>query len=572
MLDDPSLNARPDEPLAFWTPHFAQAVGVLREAGVKLVAIDFIFSGSPERWIEKMGLMGRDASRTYDQAFREQINQGHVLLAGYKVGSGGTADDFVLPSPDYLLALPDLDLVSHVGFANLISDSDGAVRRFRLLEADTAYAQKEGLPRWAFGALSAVRATGQSLDGSQLHFAGVGLDPRADFRIAFSGPPGSFDTVSFEKLLRPNALKDPDVRALAGKVVVIGAGYAGMNDVHPTPYSTSIAGANQLMSGPEIQASIIETLLAGRFVEEISAPSRLVLFVVVLGGVALLGMYFSAWRAAVFLILAAQLAAVVAFILFKQDLLVPIGHLQIGMVVVLVCQSLFRLTREERERERIGQMFGRYVSPHVMSAMLSSSELPELGGQARQITVLFSDIRNFTTLSEKLSAKEVVELLNTYFERACKVLLAEGATIDKFIGDAVMAEFGAPLDQPDHARRAIRAALALHAVAIEFQAWVTERFPDRDLPLFDVGVGLHSGEAVVGNIGSSVRMEYTAIGDTVNVASRLEGMTKNVDCSVLASTDTIALAGDGVRTGPIHTLMVKGRHKAVEAVEIHGLD
>jgi adenylate cyclase len=242
------------------------------------------------------------------------------------------------------------------------------------------------------------------------------------------------------------------------------------------------------------------------------------------------------------------------------------------MFVVLICQSLLRLTREERERERIGQMFGRYVSPHVMSALLASPELPELGGQSRHVTVLFSDIRNFTTLSEKLSAKEVVELLNTYFERACKVLLAEGATIDKFIGDAVMAEFGAPLDQPDHAQRALRAALALHQVAIDFRGWVVERFPDRDLPEFDVGVGLHSGEAVVGNIGSSVRMEYTAIGDTVNVASRLEGMTKSLHCAVLASTDTVALAGSGVRTGPIHNLMVKGRQKTIEAVEIHGLD
>jgi adenylate cyclase len=283
-------------------------------------------------------------------------------------------------------------------------------------------------------------------------------------------------------------------------------------------------------------------------------------------------MHFSPWRAAVFVILAAQLGALVAYALFKRDVLFPIAHLQVGMFVVLICQSLLRLTREERERERIGQMFGRYVSPHVMSALLASPELPELGGQSRHVTVLFSDIRNFTTLSEKLSAKEVVELLNTYFERACKVLLAEGATIDKFIGDAVMAEFGAPLDQPDHAQRALRAALALHQVAIDFRGWVVERFPDRDLPEFDVGVGLHSGEAVVGNIGSSVRMEYTAIGDTVNVASRLEGMTKSLHCAVLASTDTVALAGSGVRTGPIHNLMVKGRQKTIEAVEIHGLD
>jgi adenylate cyclase len=572
MLDDPTLNARPDEPLAFWTPHFARAVGVLRAAGVKLVAIDFIFSGSPERWIEKMGLMGHDASRNYDQPFREQINHGLVLLAGYKVGAGETANDFVLPSPDYLLALPDLDMFGYIGLANLITDTDGAVRRFQILEADTEFARAEGYPRWSFGALAAARATAQKLDAAQWEFAGRTVDSTSTFPIAFPGPPGSYKALSFERLLRPGAAADPEIRALAGKVVVIGAGYAGMNDVHPTPYSTSIAGANQLMTGPEIQADIIETLLAGRFIDEVAAPFRIALFAIFLGGMALLAMGISPWRAVIFVLLAAQLSALIAYFLFKHDILFPVAHLQLGMVVVLMCQSVLRLTREERERERIGQMFGRYVSPHVISSLLASPELPELGGQARQVTVLFSDIRNFTSMSEKLSAREVVELLNTYFERACAVLMAEGATIDKFIGDAIMAEFGAPLDQPDHARRSVRAALALYAVAEEFRLWMAERFAGRDLPEFDIGIGLHSGEAIVGNIGSSVRMEYTAIGDTVNVASRLEGMTKLVHCAVLASADTLRLAGPGIRTGKTHSLAIKGRQKEVEAVAILGVD
>jgi class 3 adenylate cyclase len=345
-----------------------------------------------------------------------------------------------------------------------------------------------------------------------------------------------------------------------------------MNDVHPTPYSTSLAGANQLMSGPEIQAAIIETLLAGRFIDELPAMVRMSAFALLLAAVALIGMHFSAWRAVVFVLVAIQLAAMGAFVLFKQNILFPLAHLQLGMVLVLISQSLLRLTREERERERIGQMFGRYVSPQVISAMLASPSLPELGGQARNVTVLFSDIRNFTTLSEKLTAREVVELLNTYFERACTVLMAEGATIDKFIGDAIMAEFGAPLEQPDHARRAVCAAIALHEVALEFRHWVEQRFAGRDLPEFAIGIGLHSGEAVVGNIGSSTRMEYTAIGDTVNVASRLEGMTKETQSPILASIETVQQAGPGIRLGTRHAFAVKGRDKKVEAVEILGLD
>ncbi len=571
MLDDPTLNERPDEPLAFWTPHFARAASVLQDVGVKVVAIDFLFSGSPERWIEKLGLMGDQASRQYDRPFRLEINRGGVLLAGFKVGPGETADDFVLPSPDYLLALPNMDMPGYVGLANLRSDADGAVRRFSMVEADTPFAHQEGMPRLAFGALAAVHASGQRLDDTW-HFMNREIAKTRDIPVAFAGPPGSFQALSFRKLLALDAANDPDVRALSGKVVVIGAGYAGMNDVHPTPYSTSFGGANSLMTGPEIQANIIETLLSGRFVDETPAPIRLAIMLGLLGVIAFVGIHISPWRAVLLVLLAAQAAAVTAYAAFRHDILFPVAHLHLGMVVVLISLAIFRLTREERERERIGQMFGRYVSPQVVAALLASPALPELGGQAKQVTVLFSDIRNFTTISEKLSAKEVVEMLNTYFERACTALLAEGATIDKFIGDAIMAEFGAPLDQPDHARRALRAALALREVAADFRIWMKARFPDRNLPTFDIGIGLHTGEAVVGNIGSSVRMEYTAIGDTVNVASRLEGKTKEAACHILASEETVLQAGPGIQVGARHQFAVKGRNEAVAACEIIGGD
>jgi adenylate cyclase len=568
MLDDPTLNERPDEPLAFWTPHFATAASVLREVGAKAVAIDFIFSGSPERWIEKLGLLGRDASRNYDQPFREQINKGGVMLAGFRVGAGDSLNDFVLPSPDYLLALPDLNMPAHIGLANLPSDADGAVRRFDLVEAPGEFARKESLPRLAFGALAAMTATDQSVEAASWRFGGREFGPDRAIPIAFAGPPGSFRALSFRKLLEPNAAHDPEVRALAGKVVVIGAGYASMNDVHPTPYSTSIGGANVLMAGPEIQANIIETLLAGHFVDEVSATTRLLVFTSLLGVLAYLGLRVSALRAVLLVILAMAIAAVEAYLLFLRDLLFPLAHLQVGMVVVLICLSLLRLTREERERKRIGQMFGRYVSPQVVTTLLASPELPELGGQTRLISVLFSDIRGFTTFAEKLSAREVVEMLNTYFERACAVLLAQGATIDKFIGDAIMAEFGAPLAQTDHADRALRAAVALRAVAVEFRVWVKQRFAGRDLPEFDIGIGVHSGEAVIGNIGSSVRMEYTAIGDTVNIASRLEGQTKEPGAHILASRDTVSMCGGEVIRGALHCLTVKGRGTPVEAFEV----
>ena len=325
------------------------------------------------------------------------------------------------------------------------------------------------------------------------------------------------------------------------------------------------------MPGPEIQANVVETLLSGVRIEAVAMPWRLAAFVASFALLAFIGVRLAAWQAIILMLAIAGVAAFAGYRLFAADLLFPVAHLQVGLVVVLIGLALLRLSREEREKARIGAFFGRYVSDQVMTALLASSEMPELGGQATPVTVLFSDIRNFTTISERLSAREVVEMLNAYFERACTALQAEGATIDKFIGDAIMAEFGAPLPQADHALRALRAAVALRAVATEFRQWMAERFADRDLPMFDIGIGVHSGEAVVGNIGSSARMEDTAIGDAVNVASRLEGKTKETGCPILASAQTIAAAGPTVRVGSHHLLSVKGRAQPVEAVEVVGV-
>ncbi|MDD5248012.1 MAG: adenylate/guanylate cyclase domain-containing protein [Rhodocyclaceae bacterium] len=571
MIDDPSLNARPDEPLPFWTPHFATALATLKAAGVRIVAIDFIFSGSPERWIAKLGLQASEASRAYDRPFRAEINRGGVVLSAFRLGAGASADDFVLPSPDYLLALPDMDMVANIGLANLRDDADGTVRRFVVAEPASAYAEKQGLPRLPFAALAAVLAAGQDPHARRFAFGDREFAPADALPIAFAGPPGTFRPVSFATLLRPDALALPEVRALAGKVVILGAGFAGMNDVHPTPYSTSLGGANRLMFGAEIQANIVETLLGGRSIATTPAAARLAVFLLAFGLLAVVGLRLSPARAVALVVVAMLASAAAAYLLFAHDILFPIAHLHLGMAIVLAGLALLRLTREERERARIGTLFGRYVSAQVVAGLLAAPELPELGGQAQRITVLFADIRNFTAISEKLSAREVVEMLNAYFERACAVLLAEGASIDKFIGDAVMAEFGTPLPQPDHALRALRAAVALRDVAEQFRAWMTARFPGRGLPEFAVGIGVHSGEAVVGNIGSSMRMEYTAIGDTVNLASRLEGRTKDTGCVILASAATVAAAGAAAITGARFELTVKGRVQAVDAFEIVGV-
>jgi adenylate cyclase len=258
------------------------------------------------------------------------------------------------------------------------------------------------------------------------------------------------------------------------------------------------------------------------------------------------------------------------FVAFAAGVLMPVAAFALSSAVVLMGVIGWRLSGEERERARLRQMFGRYVSNQVVEELLQSGERPELGGKMQMVTVLFSDIRNFTTMSELLNPKEVVEMLNTYFEQACAVVLKEGGSIDKFIGDAIMVEFGSPMPVPDHAVRAVSAALALRDVAHEFGNWMDARFPGRNLPKFAVGIGLHSGDALIGNIGSSSRMEFTAIGDTVNLASRVEGKTKELGCTILATQATKTAAGDALVTGRCECIQVKGRTAAVNVYEVIG--
>src|SRR5207237_10011249 len=201
-------------------------------------------------------------------------------------------------------------------------------------------------------------------------------------------------------------------------------------------------------------------------------------------------------------------AAPPAFFAFQHGWVLPVAEVQSGVTLSFLMALALRLTGEEREKSRVRQIFGRYVSDEVVNVLLDDEHRPDLAGEARVVTVLFSDIRDFTSISEKLSAHEVVEMLNAYFTRVCEPILAHGGLVDKYIGDAVMAVFGSPVTQSDHARRAVRAAVGMAREADGCKEWMSKRFPDRGLAEFRIGVGLFSGEAIIGDIGTPKRKEF----------------------------------------------------------------
>lgn len=570
-VDDRTLAAHPEEPLVCWTRHWARAAQVLRTVGARALGLDYLFQVSIESWLKKVGLPAGEAILHFDRPFREQLASGEVIVAGRLVLDEKEKKKIVLPVREFAASLSRPPAV--VGLINLATDTDGAVRSFM-----PALADDYGAVFLTFPQLLAVRWQGldplaeiQRLkqDPRLRQWSGDEEGGTAFPRIGFAGPPDTFPRVSFERFLAPQALEDPVVQALRGKVVIVAYEPTGNQDMHLTPYAQGFwLWEAKDMSGAEIHANIVETLLTGRRPRE--APWTVTwLTLGVFLAVGLLWFYrWSSWQGLAALVCLSLLSGALSYGLFLRDLLLPVAQVQVGLALGYVGVLGLRLTGEERERARLRRIFGRYVSEAVVEWLLAAGDRPNLGGEAYQITVLFSDIRNFTTISESLAPGQVVEMLNSYFSRACEPILAAGGTVDKFVGDAIMSVFGAPATYPDHARRAVQAALGLVAAAGEFQAWMSGRFSGFDLPAFKIGVGLHTGEAVVGNIGSPKRLEYTAIGDTVNTAARLEGLSKELGWTIVASRATLEAAGSGVITGHRQTLQVKGRKESVEVCEI----
>jgi class 3 adenylate cyclase/CHASE2 domain-containing sensor protein len=587
-VGDATLAAHPEEPLVTWTPYWARAVQVLRAQGARAIGLDYLFLVGLEAWLKRVHLPAGEAILNFDRPFKEQLASGDVAVAGRTLEQHGKSL-VMLPVDEFAKALPNLP--GHVGLINLITDEDGAVRCYVPAMADDAGVVYLTLPkllasRWQ-GLDPLAEIARYQGDPRLKVWSGQAEGEEADFlRIGFVGPPGkpgvpdlhptrsTFERIPFERLLAPGAEQDEQLgKAFRGKIAIVTYEPTGGQDMHPTPYAQAFwPWEGSYMSGAEIHANVVETILTGKAPR--NTPRSLDLGV--LAGFLAVGLWLffrlSTWQGLAALSLLAFMAAALSYWLFLGYLLLPVAAVQGALGLGYVGALGLRLTGEERERARLRQIFGRYVSEEVVAKLMAEGARPDLGGEGYQVTVLFSDIRNFTTISESLVPGQVVEMLNRYFTRACEPILTAGGMVDKFVGDAIMAVFGAPATHPDHARRALQAALELVAVAREFQEWLAQRFPGLGLPPFKIGVGLHTGEAVVGNIGSPKRLEYTAIGDTVNTASRLEGLSKELGWTIVASRATLNAAGSGVVVGDGRTVPVKGRREPVDVCEILGLE
>jgi adenylate cyclase len=566
-VDNQTLLEHQNEPLVFWGPHFARVIEKVRKAGARIIGLDYLFTISSESWLKNLELPGTERSRTYDIPMRAQLASGQVVLIASLVENDQGNYQFLLPVSDYLFSLPGG--LKDVGLANFDTDKDGMVRRF-----SPTFFDDGTIPNLNFATLLAVRASGLDPTSNAWPLGRWKVPHKVHpYPIGFVGPPGTIPRLSFSRLLDPRGESAHDLQRLKDKIVIIAAEHAGHQDIHPTPYAHGFLGfEGRMMSGAELHANIVETLFSGRFPSPVPNALRLIYLM----GMLFIGTAFffrwHPWPGLGMGFLLGLIGMLFAFLLFRINWILPVTSIHLSLMISYLGTLGLRLTGEERERTRLRQMFGKYVSDEVVEKLLTQGHRPHPEGESLSVTILFTDIRNFTTTSEKLNPHQVVEILNAFFGRICEPILQAGGTVDKFIGDSIMAVFGSPVPCQDHARRALRSALAIKEKVEEFRAWMHQRFAGLDLPEFAIGIGIHTGEAVIGSIGSPKRMEFTAIGDAVNLASRLESLTKELDWVIVASSATIDAAGTGVVTGRQGKVLVKGREGYVEVLEVIGLE
>ena len=461
---------------------------------------------------------------------------------------------------------PLLKAAAALGNVECHADPDGIYRRLPLV----SLYQGRFLPLLSFGAFCHVQAPGD------WHFAAgdlvgggrrVPLDREGRLLLKFRGPARSFkrlgaaNVIQSEERLKNGLAPFYEPSDLAGKWVMVGFTAPGLLDLKPTPLAP-------IFPGVELQATLLDNLLTGDFLK--AAPSWLVRLVALLVAIAVtLAVLFSArlWATLAALVLLLLIIVLGSFQAFQAnwwaDPVVP--GVSLGLAFVLA--TAYSYATEGRQKLAIRRMFSRYMSEKVITHLMNHPELLNLGGERRRMTLFFSDLAGFTTISERLGAEEVVALLNDYLSRMTDIILDEEGTVDKFEGDAIMAFWGAPLPQEDQALRACRAALRQQAALAE----LNQRFEKMGLPRLGMRIGLHTGDAIVGNLGSEKRFDYTAIGDTVNLASRLEGLNKFYGTFIMASETTRAECGDGVVFREMDRVAVKGKVKPVGVFHILGL-
>ncbi len=503
----------------------ARLIEALRAAGAKAIGLDIIFAEptAPER----------------DAALAASLGPDVVLAGDESVIVTPQAEQLVRTTP--LPAFSEAGAVT--GIASISLSGDGIFR---------------DLPRYEDGfARQIARAAGRTADL-----------PVGEWMIQSYGPARSYPTVSYYQALDPDAFLPKDY--FRDRVVIVGLSLQnapeinhGGADAFATPYTVH---TGRLVAGVEIQATIFDNIVHASAIRRAGAP-------LALAGIALAAVLaaFTVWRSTRWQTAAIALAAAlgfsaISFLLIRHAGLFvsPLGP-ALAFAAVAVGQAAFDYADERRNRKQITRAFSQYLSPALVERLVRDPSQLRLGGERRTLSILFCDVRGFTTIAETMKddPEQLTTLINRLLTPLSDIVLGHGGTIDKYIGDCLMAFWNAPLDDADHANHAVAAAIDMLARMETLNAELKREAAERGTVYHQlkIGIGINTGECVVGNMGSSQRFDYSVLGDAVNLASRLEGASKNYGVPLLIGEGTAMLA-DRFSVLELDRITVKGRTAA----------
>ncbi len=542
-IDDASINdnsaIKKDSLGRYWDwsrLYHKKVLETLEEHGAKVVAFDLAFNEMTEsisantlksildntpsnRLLQALGKYTPSFDHPEDLEFAESL---------------GKYNNIILFSKQDAPPLPLFtDKVNNLGFPVTEKDPDGLVRR---IPFEGSFAQK------------IVELYNPDL------LTDVPLED-GDLIINYSTPPYEYNAISYKDIyfdtFDPQRIKD--------KIALIGVTTPSVQDHASTPIKPETD-----MPGIEIHANAIQTVLDQNFLHNQTKPSQIITVaaLTIVGAIALV--FSPLWLGILLVILMMLGYYTAAHMAYANGIIINMIYPFLAIVLTYIGSVMYKYFAELRQRQYLQTAFGRYLSPDIMQEVLKNPQLLHRSGMKREITVFFSDIAGFTTVSEQLKPTDLLDLVNDYLGAMTDIVLQHHGTLDKYVGDAIVAYFGAPLKQADHAHRACSVALAMR----EKLPSLHEKWKREGKPLIDFRIGINTGDAIVGNVGSEKRFDYTIMGDEVNLGSRLEGANKRYGTRIMVSEQTYTMVRDEFIFRPLDIIKVKGKDNAIEVFEL----
>jgi adenylate cyclase len=579
-LDEETVRSPPfkSSPTIVWTGEIGRVIAAVSEGGALAIGFDVIFPNSIEESAidfegETVGARLRGFDRDYLRALAAVAKNGRIVL-----GEAQNGENTLVPSAGQRVAVGQQ---VNIRSLNVFGDSDNVVRRVPLMLGFGDTAEPSMALELASRALGAAPRVAKSGDVSLADYT-IPISGPNEMTLNFGAGALFIPTYSLGDLRACLQRGDKDFfrRNFSGKVVLIGSTF-NQGDLKLTSarFTTApelpaaercLAGMNAVVqahgdgtNGVYIHATAINNIMRREAIAELIRPWKWLICLLAgfLGGVAALSLAppTIALCCLAFILLWTGSATA----LFSRAFAVPLFEPIVVGAITLVVTASYRLFVVDREKVILRHSFELYLAPAVIARMLSSNASPALGGELRMITTVFLDLVGYSTIAERLDPADLVRLMNRYLSAMSDVIEEYGGFVDKYVGDAIVAVFGAPLDAPNHATNAVHAALKCGAVL----ETLNQSESAEGGTILAHRVGINTGEAVVGNIGSKRRFNYTAIGDSVNIAARLESANRYFGTAILVSETTMTETGNSFFWREIDTIKVKGRHQAIQVFE-----